>query len=132
MISIAMPAIYQINDPLYSTVGDERCKWGWHKPRDIFEAISTILVLNNKWPMDAATICTNCPDVLRRCSGRPSDRVIDIYRENQTFATTGFHKNDNGWFDYVISTNCYIPAKIGMNMIKKIKRLVKTLPDIIP
>ncbi|MEK7614528.1 MAG: hypothetical protein AAB428_02595 [Patescibacteria group bacterium] len=115
---MVMPPIYRFdfqND-------DEARNWGWHRVTDLIEVVNNIRHLQNKSALPASTIGVEYDTV------RPSHFNIvcesSYDGENPRIGSMAapLHGQSYRWLDLAASQiRCFIPAKIGMALIKEVK-----------
>lgn len=94
--------------------------WGWHRATELFEAINNILVAVGKKPMTTTEIekeFSHLSPMGHETFGTKTPYLS--ISGNTTWITTSSH-----WLGCAVEDDCYIPAKVGMAIIKAIKHPV--------
>lgn len=116
-----MPAIYKL-ETRYSKVNT----WGWHRACELLEAIQAILASQGKPVLTADEICTKYPHL------HPNKPIRDSYSHEPRRASYFTVMSDGvtcydtrsdpvHWLQNLVDNDSYLPAKIGLAVIKAVK-----------
>jgi hypothetical protein len=113
---IVMPAIYQFS---FATLPAES-KWGWHNAEELVEAINNIRVSMGKESIGTAEIINEYSFINPHSYiTLPSGFNCCVIVENgQSFS----YYNDKDWLGDLVNRHAFLPAKLGMSLIKAAKK----------
>lgn len=118
---LAVPAIYNFT----FSVSDDWNKWGWHRATELFEAVNNIRVSQRKSSLTAWAIPREYPHIdpftEPNTNGPRYLPYLTLVGNQHTWNTSTCGRN---WLEPLVNEDAYIPAKLGMQILKAVKNPV--------
>jgi len=116
---VVMPQIYRFHFPNFP----KQSKWGWHRATELMAAINNTQLLQGEKPMSPVQVAKEYPLVNPATTDDCVEPVFfHMIEQNRELSLISVREhNQNTWLDNLVAQDCYLPAKIGTQIIQAIE-----------